>query len=422
MGLTAKRVRDAKPSGKTRIEWDDDVKGLGLRITPGGAKAFVFNYRMDNVSRRMTLGRTSELSLADARSRAMAAKQAVRVGQDPLEMLRIRKSLPTVSEALDRFQSDYMVKRAALGRLSDKTSREYNRQIERNLRPALGRKRVQEVTQKDVERMLAPLAPIIANRVLALASKFFRCCEDWELRPQNSNPARGIEKAVEEPRDRTLSADELGALGRALSELDENEAAILAIRLAALTGLRIGEVRSMRWEDINLQSGQVVLPKTKTGRRVHTLPAAAVNLLADTKQLSAWVIPGRDIDKPLDLRWIRRVFERTCRAAGIEGARLHDLRRTVMTQAASMGVGAHLLRDMLGHKTTAMADRYIRNAGQPLTELRERVGAGMAAILSNGELQTNGGDSQHDISKERRRSVGRTTKSRGAGIPNRSKD
>ncbi len=382
MGLTAKRVRDAKPSSKTRIEWDDDVKGLGLRITPGGAKAFVFNYRMDGVSRRMTLGRSSELSLADARSRAMAAKQAVRAGQDPLEMLRIRKSLPTVSEALDRFQADYMVKRAALGRLSDKTTREYNRQIERHLRPALGRKPVQGVTQKDVERMLAPLAPIIANRVRALASKFFRCCEDWELRQQNSNPARGIEKAVEEPRDRTLSAEELGALGRALSELDENEAAILAIRLAALTGLRIGEVRSMRWEDINLQSGQVVLPKTKTGRRVHTLPAAAVSLLADTKHLSAWVIPGRDIDKPLDLRWIRRVFERACRAAGIEGARLHDLRRTVMTQAAAMGVGAHLLRDMLGHKTTAMADRYIRNAGQPLTELRERVGAGIAADMA----------------------------------------
>ncbi len=382
MGLTAKRVRDAKPSDKTRIDWDDEVKGLGLRITPRGAKAFIFNYRIDGVSRRMTLGRTSELSLADARSQATATMQAVRAGQDPIEMQRNRKTIPTVSEALGRFQTDYMAKRAALGRLSDKTIREYKRQIERHLRPALGRKRVRDVTQKDVERMLDPLAPILANRVRALASKFFRCCEDWEMRPQNSNPARGIEKAVEEPRDRTLSAEELGALGRALSELDENEAAILAIRLAALTGLRIGEIRSMRWEDIKLQSGQVVLPKTKTGRRVHTLPAAAISLLTDTKKLNAWVIPGRNLDTPLDVRWIRRVFERACRVAGIEGARLHDLRRTVMTQAASIGVGAHLLRDMLGHKTTAMADRYIRNAGQPLTELRERVGAGIAANMA----------------------------------------
>ena len=389
MGLTAKRVRDAKPSDKTRIEWDDEVKGLGLRITPRGAKAFIFNYRVDGVSRRMTLGRTGELTLADARTLASAAMQSVRAGQDPLETQRNRKTLPTVSEALDQFETEYMEKRAALGRLAAKTIREYKRQIGRHLRPALGRKRVHDVTQRDVERMLEPLAPIIANRVRALASKFFRCCQDWELRQQNSNPARGIEKAVEEPRDRTLSADELGALGRALSEIDENEAAILAIRLAALTGLRIGEIRSMRWDDIDLQGGIVVLPKTKTGRRVHTLPTAAVSLLSETKKLGSCVIPGRDPNKPLGERWIGRVFEKACSVAGIEGARLHDLRRTVMTQAAAMGVGAHLLRDMLGHKTTAMADRYIRNAGQPLTELRERVGAGIAANMagdtSNGD-------------------------------------
>ena len=64
------------------------------------------------------------------------------------------------------------------------------------------------------------------------------------------------------------------------------------------------------------------------------------------------------------------------------GARIHDLRRTIMTEAAALGVGAHLLRDMVGHKTTAMADRYARRAGAPLTELRERMGASMAAKMA----------------------------------------
>ena len=53
-----------------------------------------------------------------------------------------------------------------------------------------------------------------------------------------------------------------------------------------------------------------------------------------------------------------------------------------MTEAAALGVGAHLLRDMVGHKTTAMADRYARRAGAPLTELRERMGQSMAAKLA----------------------------------------
>ena len=60
---------------------------------------------------------------------------------------------------------------------------------------------------------------------------------------------------------------------------------------------------------------------------------------------------------------------------------LHDLRRTVMTHAAASGIGVHVLRDLLGHQTTAMADRYIRRTGTALREATERSGASMAAML-----------------------------------------
>lgn len=402
MGLTEKRVRDAKPSERTRFEWDDSVKGFGLRITPAGAKAYVLDYRADGQRRRMTLGEAKGLTLEQARARAREFRQAARDGHDPLQAARARRELPTVAEAADRFLSEYVPRRMALGRMASATATEYARQIERHIRPALGAKRVQDVTRRDIERMLAsapedkrkiakgktpkgaPMPPVSANRLLALCSRLFRLCEDWNWRPQNSNPARGVEKAVEEARDRTLTSKELTALGRALDALDANPGAILAIRLAALTGLRIGEVQSMRWEDLDMQGGVLVLPKTKTGRRLHTLPSVALALLSETKHIGPFVIPGRGLDAPMDLRAIRRVFELACEKAEIRNARLHDLRRTAMTQAAAMGVGAHLLRDMLGHKTTAMADRYIRNAGEPLTELRERVGAGMAAQMGGG--------------------------------------
>jgi hypothetical protein len=58
-----------------------------------------------------------------------------------------------------------------------------------------------------------------------------------------------------------------------------------------------------------------------------------------------------------------------------------------MTEAAALGVGAHLLRDMVGHKTTAMADRYARRAGAPLVALRESLGASMAARLTGSEKE-----------------------------------
>ena len=67
--------------------------------------------------------------------------------------------------------------------------------------------------------------------------------------------------------------------------------------------------------------------------------------------------------------------------AGLVDVRLHDLRRTVMTSAARAGLGSHVLRDLLGHKTTAMADRYVRHVGAAVHEAQERIGAAIAAQL-----------------------------------------
>ena len=381
MALTEKRVRDARASAENRIEWDGEVKGLGLRITKAGAKSYVLSYRADGRKRLMTMGRASEMSLAKAREMAGEALVRVRAGADPLEEKAQRRTLPTVAEGVNQFFAEYVPKRRAIGRMSERTAKEYARQANKYILPKLGRRRIRDVTKGDVERILAPLPPIMANRVRALFSRLFNQFEHWEYRPQHTNPARGVEKAVEEARDRTLTETRF-AIGKALEGMDGNPGAILAIRLAAITGLRIGEVQNMRWADIDFEGGALVLPQTKTGRRMHTLPSAALALLAEAQRLGACVIPGRNADNPLDYRSIQRHWTRACEAAGVSGARLHDLRRTIMTEAAASGVGAHLLRDMVRHKTTAMADRYARRAGAPLTELRERMGASMAAKMS----------------------------------------
>ena len=389
MSLTEKKVRDARPGEENRIEWDGEVKGLGLRVTKAGAKSYVLSYRVDGRKRLMTLGRVSEMGLARARELAGDALVRVRGGADPLEEKAHRKTLPTVAEGADQFLNQYLRARKAKGRMADRTEKEYTRQVYKHVLPKLGHKRIRDVTKGDIERMLAPLPPVMANRVRALVSSMFTQFEHWEYRPQHTNPARGIERVLEEARDRTLTESELSALGTTLDRMDGNPGAILAIRLAAITGLRIGEVRNIRWADIDFEGRALVLPKTKTGRRIHTLPSAALALLVEAPRLGDCVIPGRDPNSPLDYSSIQRHWTRACEAAGVSGARLHDLRRTIMTEAAALGVGAHLLRDMVGHKTTAMADRYARRAGAPLTELRERMGASMAAKMAgrtSGEI------------------------------------
>lgn len=88
-----------------------------------------------------------------------------------------------------------------------------------------------------------------------------------------------------------------------------------------------------------------------------------------------------DGKSPCSYKRVRGCFDRCAKAAGLTDVRLHDLRRTVMTNAAMAGVGPHVLRDLLGHRDTTMADRYIRALNAPVREAREQIGATIAAMM-----------------------------------------
>ena len=383
--LTERIIRDAKPGPKPRILWDREQKGLGVKVQPGGTKSFVLDYRVGGRQRRVMLARCSEIGLREARDRAGRELAAIRVGEaDPLSRRREASEALTVAELVERFLTVEGPARIERGRMTESTLAGYRHHCAKYLLPKLGKKRVADVKRGDVEHLVAPLPGVTRNRVLALVSRLFGLAERWEWRAQHDNPARGIERAREEPRDRVLAPSELSALAAALDELEgESPAAVAAIRVAALTGLRIGEVLAMRWERVDFESGRLTMPATKTGRRVHDLPAPALETLAAMPRLNDWCFTtGR---ASLTYKTARNVFVRACRRASLADVRLHDLRRGVMTAAAAAGVGTHILRDLLGHKTTAMADRYVRAVGNPVREAREQIGATMAAMMDGNE-------------------------------------
>ena len=388
--LTEKVIRDTKADGKTRTIWDAQVPGLGLQVTRGGTKNFVVRYKVAGRKRQAILCRVGGVPLRDIRKRAADELMRIRAGEtDPLQREHDAREAPTVGDGLDRFFGSYVGDRIATGRMSERTVREYRLQATRYVRPALGTRKAAEVTRRDVEAMLDRLrdAPVQRNRVRAFVSRLFNLMETWEWRPQHTNPARGIDRAREEARDRILTPTEIGALSDALAAADDvHPASVAAIRFAAVTGLRIGEVLAIEWQNVDAETGRLLLPRTKTGRRWHDLPAAALAILADLPRTNAWAFTtGRDA--PITYRTVRTHFARIAAATGLADVRLHDLRRTVMTTAAAAGVGTHVLRDLLGHKTTVMADRYVRAVGNPVRDAREQVGAAMAAMM-NG----NGGE------------------------------
>ena len=147
-----------------------------------------------------------------------------------------------------------------------------------------------------------------------------------------------------------------------------------AIRLAALTGLRISEVLNIKWSDIEPETGRLTIPESKTGRRMAFLPSVALDAIAALPRTGADVFP-------ISYAQTRSAFSQALALAGIDHATLHDLRRTLATRAAMAGNGTPVIAGLLGHASTRMSERYVRLAAATVNESAEAVGAEIAGIM-----------------------------------------
>ena len=386
--LTERVIRDARPTGQTFTLWDSKVPGLGLQVTAGGTRNFIIRYRSAGRRRQAILARVGAISLADIRKRAALDLLKVRAdGTDPLERQQRAKSAPTVRDLVDRFLTETAPARIKAGRMTASTVKGYTNQAKRYILPRLGRMPVEKVSRRDIERLAERMAdvPTMRNRTLALLSRVFNLAEYWEWRPQRTNPVRGVDRAREDARDRVLAPSEFANLADALEARDTAQpSAVAAIRVAAMSGLRISEVLAMTWGGVDVETARAILPKTKTGRRVVPLAAPVLAIITRQPRVSGnpFVFVGAR-GAAVGYSHVRKVFAATCRDAGIAGVRLHDLRRTVATNLAGAGLGAFSIRDVLGHSTLTMSNRYVRMAGDALTEATERAAALTAAAMSS---------------------------------------
>jgi integrase len=137
--------------------------------------------------------------------------------------------------------------------------------------------------------------PVTANRCLALLSHMYTKAAAWGVLPQGSNPVRGVPRYREQRRTRFLNQDEIARLGVAIRELEDegrqhpdhavSPFALAALRLLMFTGMRPGEALALRWEDVDLQRGLLLLPDSKTGAKVVRLNPPSAELLSGLPRL-----------------------------------------------------------------------------------------------------------------------------------------
>src|ERR1043166_3123145 len=145
--LTKRTVDAAAPRSAEYVLWDGDIAGFGVRVTPAGRKSYLVQYRVGTRSRKLTLGAHGVLTPEQGRTLAIQALAAVRAGRDPAEERKIRREAVTVKELAERFDREHIAVR-----IKESTAREYRRNLERFILPALGRLRVEEVSRADIAR------------------------------------------------------------------------------------------------------------------------------------------------------------------------------------------------------------------------------------------------------------------------------
>ncbi len=146
----------------------------------------------------------------------------------------------------------------------------------KNIIPAWGTRRLDAVHRSDVAALhsrIGAIAPVEANRTMELIRRLFAVALDWGILPSGfANPAKGLKKFPERPRERILSEDELRRLGAALAE-EQDVYAKGAITISLLCGTRIGETLAAEWKEIDLAQRLWRIPAAHSkNKKAHTLP------------------------------------------------------------------------------------------------------------------------------------------------------
>lgn len=353
------------------------VSGFGVRVTSSGFRSFVLNYRnVDGRERRYTIGSPPVWNVTAAREEAKTLRYRIDQGEDPVAEKKAARGADSMSDLCAKFEADYLpMKRPS-------TQAEYKAMIQNDIKPEFGNQKVKNVTYDDIQKLhrkvTARGTPYRANRLVALLSKMFTLAIKWNMR--TDNPAKGIERNIEEPRKRYLNAAERKRLFAALDDFEDKQTADI-IRLLLLTGARSGEVCSARWNQFDLEDGTWTKPgattKQKTDHRV-PLSRQALDLLKQLRKMAPknadFVFPGRSGGHRT---YLAHAWRRLCKTAKIENARIHDLRHTYASVLASDGQSLPVIGALLGHTQAQTTHRYVHLFDNPLRAATNQAGSSM---------------------------------------------
>jgi integrase len=340
----------APPSQGQVVYWDAKLPCFGIRLSQGGSKTFVLKH--DN--RRITLGHFPIISLQDARDEAKRLLAEFTLG-------RLHPQNISVKVAVD----DYLAEKAKNRR--PRTVQDYRWLLHRHF---LFPGRLGDITPAQITHRLAHLPPSQYNHALTAGRIFFNWCR--KRRYLTNNPLDALSPYARDPRTRVLSDEELRRIWNCTATCFETPGELPAsfarlVQLLILTGLRRGECAHIRSEYVT--ENLLILPASLTkNRREHILPLTHWSSQLSQTHSSGYVFPGR-INSAFN-GWSKSKTALD-KLSGVTNWTLHDIRRTVATRMAEMGVAPHVIERILNHASGQISGvALVYNRARYIDEMR----------------------------------------------------
>jgi integrase len=408
--ITKRLIDQSAPSDKDYFIWCDELKGFGVRVFGTGQKSFLIQYRDENNrTRRYTIGRYGHLTPDQARTEAMKKLGEVRMGQNPSEEKKQKRTDLTIAELCDRYMDDICAERylTRFNRPKKATTIATDvGRIETHIRPLLGKLPVEALDRRTIEKFVIDIREgktkrniksgkkrgrsIVgggggtARRTMALLSGIMTYARDMGLR--EANPCHGIRCGVDQKRTRFFRPEEYSALGKAMQELESegvNPVGIDAIRLLALTGCRVGEIRVLKRGEVDEHCGCFRLEDSKTGAQIRPIGSAAFTLINSlpTNRSSQYLFPAARGDGAFN--GLRKIWNQICERAEIGDAVMHTLRHSYASVAAELNYSDATIAAMLGHSLGTVTSRYTHFVDEVLRATADRVSEEIQSRLNS---------------------------------------
>lgn len=351
MKLTERRIAELTvPQGKKdALFFDEQQRGLAVRVTAAGSRSYLVQYRLHGQKQRLPIGNVQAIALADARKRALDVLSKAAKDIDPRAEIEEEKR-----KREELKQQEREARANTLGKLIDKWVAKH---LEPNRRPRYAAEAPRALRRAFADDLDQPVAKLTRNRVRAVLDEmprtmgvrmvtYGRALFSWAIEDERE----GIETNPFEmklpslpSRDRVLTDDELRRIWHGVEGKGRYQG---VVRLLMLTGQRREEVGAMRWSELSADMTTWTIPAERSkNKQAHVVPLSepAREIIQAQPRFDAFVFgPGRYQG------WARRKPDLDL-VSGVQGWRLHDLRRTLATGLQRLGVRLEVTEAVLNH-------------------------------------------------------------------------